>query len=112
MLNALKMLSKCNEGIELRKEIALPISKCNYKNQITFMNLISKKPFNDETTLKQTEVGFIDNDGQMRMTNSMKNSAKNELQLQDFEDEVWKLAVDVSWNYEMYYPLENSLNLS
>jgi len=48
----------------------------------------------------------------MRMTNSMKNSAKNELQLQDFEDEVWKLAVDVSWNYEMYYPLENSLNLS
>jgi len=52
MLNALKMLSKCNEGIELRKEIALPISKCNYKNQITFMNLISKKPFNDETTLK------------------------------------------------------------
>jgi hypothetical protein len=44
------------------------------------------------------------------MNSRMMKSTKRE-SLKEGEDQVWKLAVDVCWNYEIYYPLENSLNL-
>jgi hypothetical protein len=41
----------------------------------------------------------------------IKEAISYEFKMKDHDDQVWELASDMVWNYDMYFPQDNSSNL-
>jgi hypothetical protein len=47
-----------------------------------------------------------------QLNDLIKTAVDNELRMKDSYDEVWVVGSDKAWDYDMYFPKDNSSNLS